>query len=144
MKSTNIDDIKVLDLPNITTESGHITAINNLLEIDFSIERCYYLYDVPSGATRGGHAHKNLHQLIIAASGSFEVIITDASKSRTIYLNQPDQGLYLPPGLWRELKNFSAGSICLVMASAKYTEEDYIRDLDQFNNYKLEDSSLQR
>ena len=143
MKATKINEIKIMDLPNIATGAGNITAINNLQEVSFSIERCYYLYDIPAGASRGGHAHKNLHQLIVAASGSFEVIITDASMSRTVYLNQPDQGLYLPPGLWRELTNFSAGSICLVLASEKYSEEDYIRDFDQFVTYKVKENPAQ-
>ena len=136
MRSTSISEIQLLTLPKIHAESGDITAINNGVEVDFDIKRCYYLYDIPAGADRGGHAHKNLHQLIIAASGSFEVIITDAMNNRKIYLNQPDQGLYLPPGLWRELTNFSAGSIGLVLASEKYSEVDYIRDFEHFKAYK--------
>jgi uncharacterized RmlC-like cupin family protein len=136
LKSVTINNTKLLKLPKIHAESGNITAINNGKEVDFSIKRCYYLYDVPAGASRGGHAHKSLHQLIIAASGSFEVIIDDARHKKTISLNQPDQGLYLPPGLWRELDNFSAGSICLVLASEKYSEEDYIREYAEFRKYK--------
>ena len=136
MKMTLIKDIKLLSLPKIHTESGNITAINNGIEVNFNIKRCYYLYDIPGGAARGGHAHKNLHQLIVAASGSFEVRIDDSYECQTILLNQPDQGLYLPPGLWRELDNFSAGSICLVLASEKYSEADYIRDYNEYRNYK--------
>ncbi|MCB0496605.1 MAG: WxcM-like domain-containing protein, partial [Cyclobacteriaceae bacterium] len=99
-------------------------------------KRCYYLYDVPGGSSRGGHAHKNLHQLIIAASGSFDIIINDGSNEKRMHLNQPYIGLYLPPGLWRELDNFSSGSICLVLASETYSEEDYLRDFDDFVHYK--------
>ena len=136
MKSSSIQDIALVALPKIQADSGNITAINNNIEVNFSIERCYYLYDVPGGATRAGHAHKNLHQLIIAASGSFNIILDDASSQKTIFLNQPDKGLYLPPGLWRILDNFSSGSICLVLASEVYDEQDYIRDYSDFLKYK--------
>ena len=136
MRSSEISDAKHLNLPKIHTESGNITAINNNIEIDFSTKRCYYLYDVPGGTARGGHAHKNLHQLIIAGSGSFDIILDDGKSKKTVNLNQPDVGLYLPPGLWRELSNFSAGSICLVLASDDYNEDDYIREYENFKSYK--------
>lgn len=140
MKTSLIKDVQLLSLPKIHTESGDITSINNKIDVDFTVKRCYYLYDIPGGAARGGHAHRNLHQLIVSASGSFEVIIDDATHRHTIHLYQPDQGLYLPPGLWRELDNFSAGSICLVLASEKYIESDYIRDYLEYQEYKKEES----
>ena len=136
MKSSEINSSTLLHLPKIHTESGNITAINNNIEINFSIKRCYYLYDIPGGVARGGHAHKNLHQLIIAGSGSFDVILDDGQLKKIVNLNQPDIGLYLPPGLWRELDNFSAGSICLVLASEMFSEGDYIRDYADFKLYK--------
>jgi hypothetical protein len=137
MKMTSVFDCSLLSLPEISTKNGSITAINNLIDIPFKINRVYYLYDIPNGETRGGHAHKGLQQLIVAASGSFEIIIDDCNSKRTIFLNSPHIGLLLPPGIWRELVNFSSGSICLVMASQKYTEDDYIRDYDEFIKYKL-------
>ena len=116
---------------------GNITAVNSLLEIPFEIKRVYYLYDIPGGESRGGHAHKDLQQLIIAASGSFDLIVHDGNIKRTFNLNRPYQGLLMPSGLWRELDNFSSGSICLVLASQIYTEIDYIRDYDEFIKFKL-------
>jgi len=136
VKNTSVTDVQVVSLPKIHAESGNITAINSSCEVNFIIKRCYYLYDVPGGTARGGHAHKELHQLIVAASGSFDVVIDDSENRKTIRLNQPHKGIYLPPGLWRELDNFSAGSICLVLASAKYDEKDYIRDYPKFIAYK--------
>lgn len=136
MRSTIIGDSRLLELPKIQTEAGSITSINNNIDIEFSINRSYYLYDVPGGSSRGGHAHKNLRQLIVAASGSFDIIINDGQQEKRIHLNQPYLGLYLPPGLWRELDNFSSGSICLVLASEEYSEDDYIRDYKDFVGYK--------
>ena len=136
MRATTIEESQLIKLPKINNELGSITSINNNSDISFSTKRCYYLYDVPGGSSRGGHAHKNLHQLIIAASGSFDIIINDGSNEKRMHLNQPYIGLYLPPGLWRELDNFSSGSICLVLASETYSEEDYLRDFDDFVHYK--------
>jgi len=115
---------------------GNITVVENRQAIPFDIERVYYLYDVPGGEERGGHAHKDLSQLIVAASGSFDVVLDDGTTKKTITLNRPYQGLYVVPGIWRELVNFSSGSSCLVLASHKYDEADYIRDYDEFLKYK--------
>jgi dTDP-4-dehydrorhamnose 3,5-epimerase-like enzyme len=115
---------------------GNITVVENRQVVPFDIERVYYLYDVPGGEERGGHAHKDLSQLIVAASGSFDVVLDDGTTKKTITLNRPYQGLYVVPGIWRELVNFSSGSSCLVLASHKYDEADYIRDYNEFIKYK--------
>jgi dTDP-4-dehydrorhamnose 3,5-epimerase-like enzyme len=137
MRSSTVFDCSVISLPRISSSSGSITAINNLKEVPFKIERVYYLYDVPNGQTRGGHAHKDLYQLVVAVSGSFEIIIDDHTSKRKIFLNNPNIGLLVPPGIWRELVNFSSGSVCLVLASLRYSEDDYIRNYDDFIKYKL-------
>lgn len=136
-RETTVYDCTNISLPKVHNTAGNITAINNENEIPFQINRIYYLYDVPSGESRGGHAHKELHQLIIAASGSFDITVNDSKIRRTFQLNRPNYGLYLPPGLWRQLDNFSSGAICLVMASMLYLEEDYIRNYDEFIELKL-------
>lgn len=136
MKASTVYDCNLIELPKIRRPEGSITAINNKVELPFEIRRCYYLYDVPSGESRGGHAHRELYQFIVAAGGSFEVILDDGRVKRTVSLNQPNRGLYLPPGLWRELDNFSSGAICLVMASERYSEDDYIRNYSEFLRYK--------
>ncbi|MDP4240554.1 MAG: FdtA/QdtA family cupin domain-containing protein, partial [Bacteroidota bacterium] len=125
-----------LELDKNHREKGNITVIENRDIIPFDIERVYYLYDVPGGEERGGHAHKDLYQLIVATSGSFDVVLDDGKNKRTITLNRPYQGIYVVPGIWRELVNFSSGSSCLVLASSKYDEEDYIRDYDEFQEQK--------
>lgn len=135
-KTSTIDDCRLIDLPKYATTAGHITSINNNVEIPFNTKRVYYLYDIPSGETRGGHAHYNLNQLIVAAMGSFDVVLHDGQSEKRITLNQPNQGLLVIPGIWRELENFSAGSILLVLASETFTECDYIRKIKQFHIQK--------
>ena len=110
--------------------------VENGSTVPFDVKRTYYLYDVPGGEERGAHAHKALSQLIIAASGSFDVTLNDGKVKRTFFLNRPNQGLYVVPGMWRELNNFSSGSVCLVLASEVYQKEDYIRDYEEFLQYK--------
>jgi hypothetical protein len=136
MKTTSVFDSTLIELPKNHQVNGNITAVNNGNEIPFDVKRVYYLYDVPGGEGRGGHAHKQLQQLIIAVSGSFDIILDDGKTKRTFHLNRPYIGLLMPAGLWRELNNFSSGSICLVLASESYNEEDYIRDYNEFNLYK--------
>ena len=135
-KKNSVFNCNVFELPKISNRAGNITALNNSVDIPFDVERIYYLYDVPSGEKRGGHAHLELYQYIIAASGSFDVIIDDGKNKKIITLNRPNFGLLITPGIWRELVNFSSGSICLVLASHKYSEADYIRDYAKFLDYK--------
>ena len=137
MKSRTIENIEIISIPKIVDEKGRgkLSVIDKSI-IPFEIKRVYYLYDVPSDAFRGGHAHKNLFQFMIPLSGSFEVSIDDGSNSKKIMLNKPNQGLLIPSGIWREMDNFSAGSVCLVLASEVYDESDYFRDYNSFQNYK--------
>jgi hypothetical protein len=124
---------RIIDLPKINEGKGNLTFMEGGKEVPFQIKRVYYLYDIPSAQMRGGHAHKNLEQLLIAVNGSFDVMLDDGkSGKQTIHLNRPHQGLYIPPMFWRELSNFSAGGVCLVLASDAYSESDYIRDHQQF------------
>ncbi|SFJ48596.1 sugar 3,4-ketoisomerase [Olleya namhaensis] len=133
MKQTNLDDVQIINIPKISDEEGrgNLSVIEKDC-LDFDIKRVYYLYDVPSDAYRGGHAHKALYQFLIPLSGSFDVILKDGKSTKTVTLNKPDKGLLIVPGIWRELENFSAGSVCLVLASDVYKELDYIRDYNQF------------
>lgn len=126
--SMNIDFCKIINLPKITDARGNLTFVESRNQIPFDIQRVYYLYDVPGGAERGGHAHKGLHQLIIAMSGSFDVVLDDGNNKKRVHLNRSYNGLYVCPMIWRELDNFSSGSVCMVLASNKYDEEDYYRD----------------
>jgi dTDP-4-dehydrorhamnose 3,5-epimerase-like enzyme len=124
----NIERCKIIDLPKIQDPRGNLTFIEGSIHIPFHIQRVYYLYDVPGGAERGGHAHKALHQLIVAMSGSFDVILDDGNDKKRIHLNRSYNGLYICPMIWRELDNFSSGSVCMVLASNRYDEDDYYRD----------------
>lgn len=126
MKS-NIYDCVILPLNKIHNRAGNITIVEGAKNIKFKVKRIYYLYDIPSGEIRGGHAHKKLHQLVVAASGSFNVLLDDGQNKKIVTLNRPDYGLLVVPGIWRELFEFSSGAICLVMASHIYDESDYIR-----------------
>ena len=124
----SIDNCNILELPRINDPRGNLTFIEADRHIPFAIERVYYLYDVPGGAERGGHAHRELSQLIIAMSGSFDVILDDGIDKKRIHLNRSYLGLYVTPMIWRELDNFSSGSVCMVLASNRYDEADYFRD----------------
>jgi len=128
----NIDLCKIIELPKISDPRGNLTFIEACRHVPFNIERVYYLYDVPGGAQRGGHAHKDLNQLIIAMSGSFDVVLDDGVNKKRVHLNRSYYGLYICPMIWRELDNFSSGSVCMVLASNKYDESDYYRDYDQY------------
>ncbi len=128
----SLEDCKIIDLPKISDPRGNLTFVEGGNQIPFDIRRVYYLYDVPGGAERGGHAHKALHQLIIAMSGSFDVILDEGGKKRRFHLNRSYQGLYVCPMMWRELDNFSSGSVCMVLASNIYEESDYYRDYNKY------------
>jgi len=126
---------RIINLPKISDSRGNITFIEGSRHIPFQIQRVYYLYDVPGGETRGGHAHRQLEQFLISANGSFDVVLDDGKDRQRFHLNRSYYGLYITPGIWRELENFSSGSICLVLASAFYDEEDYIRDHEDYIEY---------
>jgi dTDP-4-dehydrorhamnose 3,5-epimerase-like enzyme len=130
----SVHDCKLLELPVIHNPQGNLTFVEGQRHVPFQIERVYYMYDVPGGATRGGHAHRALEQVIIAMSGSFEVVLDDGVDQKNVTLNRSYVGLYLPPMIWRELVNFSAGSVCMALASAYYDEADYYRDYEQFRS----------
>lgn len=127
-----ISDCQIIDLPKIHDPRGNLTFIEGGDHIPFEIQRVYYLYDVPGGAERGGHAHKALHQLIVAMSGSFDVMLDDGRDKRRVHLNRSYHGLYVCPMIWRELDNFSSGSVCMVLASNRYDERDYYRVYAEF------------
>jgi hypothetical protein len=131
-----VHDCHLIHFPKVHNRAGNITAIQNNIEVPFSIKRVYYLYDVPGGESRGAHAHKNLQQVIIAASGSFDVTLDDGLNKKTVQLNRPYFGLHIYPGMWREINNFSSGAVCLVLASDVYSEDDYIREYEEFKNIK--------
>jgi hypothetical protein len=128
----NIDLCKIIELPKIVDPRGNLTFVESGNQIPFDIQRVYYLYDVPGGSERGGHAHKGLHQLIIAMSGSFDVVLDDGKKKKRVHLSRSYYGLYVCPMIWRELDNFSSGSVCMVLASNKYDEADYYRDYAEY------------
>jgi len=123
---------QIIDLPRVTDPRGNLTFLEGGAQVPFDIARVYYLYDVPGGESRGGHAHRGLKQLIIAAAGSFDVVVDNGATTARFHLNRSYYGLYLPPFTWRELGNFSSGSVCLVLASQVYSEDDYFRDYDEF------------
>lgn len=127
-----IRDCKIIDLPKITDPRGNLTFIEGGRHVPFDVKRVYYLYDVPGGAERGGHAHKNLHQLILAMSGSFDIVLDDGREKKRFHLNRSYYGLYVCPMIWREMDNFSSGSVCLVLASQLYDPDDYYRDHAEF------------
>ena len=136
MKKSSVYDCHVLPLNKIHNSAGNITIVEGEQNIPFNIRRIYYLYHIPGGESRGGHAHKDLHQLIVAASGSFEVLLDDGTNKKIVRLNRPNFGLLVVPGIWRELFEFSSGSICMVLASQKYDENDYLREYNKFKLWK--------
>jgi len=128
----SLNDCKLIDLPKIAEPRGNLTFIEGGRHVPFDIKRVYYLYDVPGGAERGGHAHKDLHQFIVAMSGSFDVVLDDGRHKKRIHLNRSYYGLYVCPMIWREMDNFSSGTVCLVLASNLYDESDYYRNYGDF------------
>jgi len=132
----SVNDCKIINLHKIHNLAGNIVSLENIKNIPFEVKRIYYLYDVPMGSERGGHGHYELEQFIIAASGSFTFIIDDGMNKKEFFLNNPSKALYIKSGMWREIKNFSSGSICMVLASHKYQESDYIREYKEYLKYK--------
>lgn len=136
MQHTTIHDCKLIDLRKIADPRGNLTVIEGNGDIPFDIKRVYYLYDVPGGESRGAHAHKALYQLLVAANGSFSVTLDDGKEKVTYNLKRPYYGLLIVPGIWRDLDDFSSGSVCLCLASEHYEAEDYIRDYEEYLEYK--------
>jgi len=132
-------DCSLLQLRKLKNRSGNITPVENSEDIPFDINRVFYLYDIPGGESRGAHAHKECHQFLIAASGAFEVLLDDGKIKRQVLLNSPNIGLHIPPGIWASEVNFSSGSICLVLASHNYNENDYLRDYNEYLTYYKND-----
>lgn len=134
---STVYDCNIIELDKHHSDrKGNLSVVENAITVPFDVKRVYYLYDVPGGESRGGHAHKDLYQLIVAASGSFSVTLDDGNIKRTFLLNRPNYGLLVVPGIWRTLDDFSSGAVCMVLASEKYEESDYIRDYDEFVSYK--------
>ena len=136
MRNSSVYDCSIIELDKHHHAKGNITVVENHMTVPFDVKRAYYLYDIPGGESRGGHAHKKLRQLVVAASGSFSVTLDDGKVKRTFLLNRPYQGLLVVPGIWRTLDDFSSGAVCLVLASMEYEEEDYVRDYESFLKIK--------
>ncbi len=132
----SVYNCSLIELPKIENRAGNITPVENNVNLPFDVKRVFYSYDIPGGEARGAHAHKNCHQFLVAASGSYEVVLDDGINKRTVLLNRPYRGLHIPPGIWAAEQGFSSGSICLVLASEVYCEDDYIRDYNEFIEYK--------
>lgn len=141
LKYNTVFDCSIVDVFKIHNKAGNITVVENKKNIPFNVTRVYFLYDIPGGESRGGHAHYELEQYIIAASGSFDVILDDGKNIRVFNLNRPNLALHVVPGIWRDLDNFSSGAICLVLASHIYNENDYIRDKGQFKKFRKDENN---
>jgi hypothetical protein len=136
MKMITVYDCSIIEMPRIENEAGNITPVQGTENLPFEVKRVFYLYDIPGGEARGAHAHKECHQFLIAAGGSFEIMLDDGRNKRTVLLNRPYYGLHIPPGIWAAEQGFSSGSTCLVLASHKYNEADYIREYQMYLEYK--------
>lgn len=137
MSKTTVFDCSIIELPRIEYRAGNISIAENLKNIPFEISRVFYIYDIPGGRDRGAHAHKECHQIIVAASGSFDIELDDGTNKRTFSLNRPYYGLHIPPLIWSAEKGFSSGAVCLVLASHKFDENDYIRNYKEYLDYLL-------
>ena len=136
MNKPTVFDCSIIELPKYHDPEGNLTPVYSNGHVPFDIKRVFYLYDIPGGESRGAHAHKVCHQFLVAASGAFEVVLDDGINKRTVLLNRPFYGLHIPPGIWAAEQGFSSGSVCLVLASEKYDEADYIRSYEQFVEYR--------
>lgn len=138
MRNPSVYDCSVIELPRYNFDAGNLSVAENMKNLPFKIKRVFYIYDIPGGVDRGAHAHKECHQFLIAASGSFEVELDDGVNRRTVVLNRPYYGLHIPPGIWAAEKSFSSGAVCLVLTSHTYNELDYIRNYKEFITYRAE------
>lgn len=136
MSKLSVFDCSLIDIGKIHNRAGNISVVENNEQLPFQIKRIFYLYDIPGGESRGAHAHKECHQFLVAASGAFEVMMDDSKTKRIVQLNRPYMGLHIPPGIWASEINFSSGSICMVFASHVYNENDYLRDYQNFLNFR--------
>ena len=137
MKKPTVYDCSVVELGKIENNQGNLTVVQSNQNVPFDVKRVFYLYDIPGGEARGAHAHKQCHQFLVAVSGCFEVVLDDGVNKRTVTLNRPFYGLHIPPGIWAAEQGFSSGSVCLVMASEKFDEEDYVREYETFLKHKV-------
>ena len=142
MRKTTVFDCSIIEMPRLKNRAGNISIAENNINLPFDVKRIFYIYDIPGGEDRGAHAHKECHQFLIAASGSFEVEMDDGANKRTIVLNRPYHGLHLPPGIWAAEKGFSSGAVCLVLASEVYNEDDYIRTYQIYLEYLKTNNSI--
>lgn len=131
-RTSHIDDCRIIDMKTDGHENGRLSVYENVGNAPFDVRRVYFIYDLPAGAERGGHSHRETQELVVALAGSFDIVVEDGINTRRVILNNPSKGLLLPTGIWRTLDNFSSGSICLVLASDTYREEDYVRDYNEF------------
>lgn len=137
MNNSTVADCKLIDLDKHHSDrKGNLSVVEGMVDVPFVIRRSFYIYDIPGGEDRGAHAHKRCHQFLVAASGAFEVVLDDGVNKRTVTLNRPYYGLHIPPGIWAAEQGFSSGSVCLVLASEKFDESDYIREYEEFKEYK--------
>ena len=136
MSIITVHDCNLINLPRIQNRAGNITPVENFVQFPFKIRRVFYIYDIPGGENRGAHSHKECHQFLVAASGSFDVELDDGISKRKVMLNRPYFGIYIPPGIWAAVRGFSSGAVCLVLNSLKYNEEDYIREYKEFIKFK--------
>jgi hypothetical protein len=132
MKGSTIDECRIIEVPRVHFRAGNISVVDGIKEVPFQVKRLFWIYDIPAGEARGAHAHRECHQFIVAASGSFEIEVDDGEKRKVFYLNRPFSGLHVPPGIWAHEMNFSAGAICLVLTSHNYDMNDYIRNYDEY------------
>lgn len=142
MEKYNVFDCSIIELDKHHSDrKGNLSVVENGITLPFDVKRVYYIYDVPGGESRGAHAHKELEQLVVAASGSFKVTLDDGKVRRTFFLNRPNQGLYVKPGMWRDLEDFSSGAVCMVLASEVYMADDYIRDYQEFLKFRNDEGN---
>lgn len=142
MKGATVDDCLIIEVPRVHFRAGNISIVDGIKEVPFRVRRLFWIYDIPAGVARGAHAHRECHQFIVAASGSFEVEVDDGEKRKVFYLNRPFCGLHVPPGIWAHEMKFSAGAICLVLTSHEYNESDYIRDYSEYKSYRHDSSDI--